>query len=64
MKKLLYGTTALATAGLLVTLPVGCTQAPAEGASQEPAKAEEPIKLELGGYLHQSFSVGGASGSD
>ncbi len=36
MKKLLYGTTALATAGLLVAMPVGCTPAPAEGASQEP----------------------------
>ncbi len=63
MRKLLYGTTALATAGLLLAAAAGCTQAPAEDASETPAKAEEPIKLELGGYLRKSFSVGGGTGN-
>ena len=62
MRKLLYGTTALATAGFLLAAAAGCTQAPA--ASEEPSKTEEPIKLELGGWLHQSFSTAGGLSSD
>ncbi len=64
MKKLLYGTTALAAAGLLLAATAGCTQTTAEDASNEPAKAEEPIKLKLGGYLHKSISVGTGSDSE
>ena len=54
MKRTLYGTTALATLGLLMAALTGCEQAP-----RDPnAPPEEPIKLELGGYMNQSFSVG------
>jgi len=62
MKKSLYGTTALATAGLmtaglLMAALAGCEQAP-----RDPnAPPEEPIKLELGGYLNGSFAVGETS---
>jgi predicted porin len=44
MKKILYGTTALVTVGLLAA---------------SPASAEEKISLTLGGYMNQYFGVGG-----
>ena len=54
MKQKLYGTTALATVGLLMMALAGCEQAP-----RDPnAPPEEPIKLGIGGYLSSSFSVG------
>ena len=54
MKKSLYGTTALVTAGLVMAALAGCEQAP-----RDPnAPPEEPIKLELGGYMNNSFDVG------
>jgi hypothetical protein len=64
MRKRLTGTTALVTASLLLAATAACTQAPAAGSSDEPAKEEQPIKLELGGYLHQGFAVGGTSDSE
>ena len=60
MKKSLYGTTALVTAGLMMAALAGCEQTP-----RDPnAPPEEPIKLELGGYMNQSFSVGDTSDED
>ena len=57
MKKSLYGTTALATMGFIVMALAGCEQTP-----RDPnAPPEEPIKLELGGYLNSSFSIGDSS---
>jgi hypothetical protein len=56
MKRTLYGTTALATLGLVMAALAGCEQTPAD--PNAPAKAEEPIKLKLGGYMNQSFGVG------
>ena len=59
MKKSLYGTTALATPGLmlgalLMMALAGCEQTP-----RDPnAPPEEPIRLGLGGYMSSTFAFG------
>lgn len=49
MKKILYGSTALATAGVLASVP---------------AAAEEGIKLTLGGYMNNYFVFGSTDSAD